>query len=115
MTKKEMFRKIAEVCADNEEIVEFCNKEIERLNVSRSSSKPTKNQIENIEYKGVIIDALAKNPRMTISDLMRADARLSALSNQRVNAIVIQLKQEGKVERTTDKRTAYFSLAKVEQ
>ena len=32
MTKKEMFAHIATVNADNAEIVEFCNREIELLN-----------------------------------------------------------------------------------
>ena len=42
---------------------------------------------------------------------MKGCAEVSALTNQRVSAIVRQLKEDGIVTRVEIKRKAYFSLA----
>ena len=47
--------------------------------------------------------------KYTITDLMKEVVELADLSNQRVSALVRQLKEEGLVERTEEKRKAYFS------
>ena len=45
----------------------------------------------------------------TISELMKAIPELADLTNQRVSALVRQLKDEGKVSREEIKRKAYFT------
>ena len=47
----------------------------------------------------------------TITDIIKSVPECADLTNQRVSALVRQLKDEGKVVRTEDKRKAYFSLA----
>lgn len=73
--------------------------------------KPTANQVENAEFKVAILDYLATVESATISDLMKSVPALAELSNQRVSAIVRQLKDSGEVVREEIKRKAYFSLA----
>ena len=45
----------------------------------------------------------------TISELMKSIPALADLTNQRVSALVRQLKDEGKVTREEIKRKAYFT------
>jgi DNA-binding transcriptional regulator GbsR (MarR family) len=44
----------------------------------------------------------------TITDLIKSIPDCADLTNQRVSAIVRQLKDEGSVERVEEKRKAYF-------
>lgn len=116
MTKKEMFAHIKEINAQDSEVVAFCDHEIELLNKKSSGShKPTKTQVENEGYKAAILGILAENDKpMTISEMME-DGRLEGLKNQRVSALVTQLKKAGTVVRTEDKKKAYFNLAESEE
>lgn len=115
MTKREMFNLIAETCADNIEIVEFCNHEIELLNhKSNGPRKPSRNQIENVAFKEAILAILEEADRaLTISEI-QTYPEMAELKNQRISALVTQLKNEGKVNRIEVKRKAYFELAKAE-
>ena len=60
-------------------------------------------------YKGAILDFMEVGKKYTISELMKEVVELADLSNQRVSALVRQLKDDGLVERTEEKRKAYFS------
>ena len=73
--------------------------------------KPTANQTENVGFKADILTYLATVDKATITDLMKNVASLADLSNQRVSAIVRQLKDSGEVVREEIKRKAYFSKA----
>ena len=72
--------------------------------------KPTANQTENMGFKSDILEYLATVDSATITDLMKNIPALAELSNQRVSAIVRQLKESGEVVREEIKRKAYFSL-----
>lgn len=113
MTKKEMFALIAATNSNNAEIVAFCEHEMELLSrKSGGSSKPTKTQLENETYKQAILDCLAIADRpLTISEIMETCAGIEGLKNQRVSALVTQLKTAGLVIRTEIKKKAYFSIA----
>ena len=71
--------------------------------------KPTANQTENAGLKVAILGGMATGKAYTITDLMTCIPELADLSNQRVSAIVRQLKDEGCVTREEIKRKAYFS------
>lgn len=114
MTKKEMFNLIATVCADNTEIVDFCNHEIDLLNKKGGTRKPSKNQVANITYKETICTILTEADRpLTVSEILE-QLNVTGLTNQRVSALLTQLKNEGKVVRTEVKRKAYFEINTVE-
>ncbi len=118
MTKKEMFAQIIAmvngetITVTPEEIVTFAEHEIELLSKKSSGSgKPTKTQVENEGYKTSILAILGESGKpLTISELME-DERLEGLKNQRVSALVTQLKNAKSVIRTEIKKKAYFSLA----
>ena len=118
MTKKEMFNEIIAMATNEkmtvtkEEICEFVEHEIELLSHKSSATrKPTKTQIENETIKATMLDILTENDRpMTISDIME-DSRLAGFRNQKISALMTQLKNIGKVVRTEDKKKAYFTIA----
>lgn len=72
--------------------------------------KPTKAQVANEELKGVVLSVLSTEPA-TVSELMTKDARLAALSNQKVSALVNALVREGAAVKVADKRVNRFALA----
>ena len=72
--------------------------------------KPTKTQAENEDIKSVILAVLSEDGA-TVTEIQAKDERLSALSNQRVSALLRQLKDAGKVEKTMDKKKALYSIA----
>jgi hypothetical protein len=76
--------------------------------------KPTATQTENAGLKVAIVEGMEVGAKYTITDLMKSIPELADLSNQRVSAIVRQLKDEGTLVREEIKRKAYFSLAEVE-
>lgn len=112
MTKKEMFNQILTHLTDAEEIA-FINHEIELLDRKHNSDKdkaPTKTQVENEKLKNAILNCMEIGTRYTITDLMTVVPELNGKSNQKVNSLITQMKNDGKVERIYEKRVAYFTL-----
>ena len=115
MTKREMFVAIANVAevAANEEMMNFINHEIELLDnrKGKGSKGMTKTQKENEGIKELILATLAeKEDKVTVSDLVATDA-LNGYSNQKISALLRQLVTSGQVEKTMEKKKAFFSLA----
>ena len=120
ITKRDMFNEIIkmmngeQMSVSSQDIIEFANHEIELLNKKSSSSsgKQTKTQLENESYKEIILETLktADKP-ITISELMRRSETIAELSNQRVSAMLSQLRKAEKIVRTYEKKKAYFSIA----
>lgn len=113
-TKKENFMELLTLdeVKGNARLVEFIQHEIELLNRKNSSEKkPTAQQVANDKIKQAILDGMETNRLYTITEIQKNIAECSELSNQRVSALVRQLKDEGLVVRTEDKRKAYFSKA----
>ena len=111
VTKKEMFEMLKGVAgvAENEDMVAFIDHEIELLNKKSANKKATKTQEENVGIKAEIMAVLTADGA-TVSDIQTKSATLSALSNQRVSALLRQLVESGKVAKTVDKKKSYFSL-----
>ena len=107
MTKKQYFGVLLEIVKGNEDLENFINHEIELLDKKASSGTKTKNQVENENIKVEILNALADFGKgVTVTELMNK----VAYSNQKLSALLKQLVEENKVERTEDKRKVYFSL-----
>ena len=112
LTKMENYEKavaLAEKNGDNE-LVKFFKHEMELLEKRKTSGKKSEKNTENETYKEMILDVLAtsENP-LTISDIIKADSNLPN-SNQKISALVTQLKESGEVVRTEVKGRAYFAL-----
>ena len=120
ITKRESFKMIIEVLEKNDraDLVEVMNHEIELLDKKKASGKMTKTQTENVGIKEIILQALATaNEPITITDLLKNNVELydaTAGSNQKVSALMTQLKKENKVVRTTNGKKALFSIAEEE-
>ena len=108
MTKKEMFTEIANLLAEREDIVEFCNHEIDLLSRKRTSTKPTKTQRENAVIKEQIVSALTDEP-MTIGEINAAMG--TEYSPQKLSALLRQLCLEGVAVKDTVGKVPYFALA----
>jgi hypothetical protein len=111
VTKRIRFEQIKALVGDYAELVAFIDHEIELLNKKNSrSGKPTKTQVENESIKNTIFDTLqAMGKPVTVTQLLATD-ELNGLSNQKVSALLTQLRESGKVERTVEKKVAYYSI-----
>ena len=114
MTNKMTYVKALEIAMeavkDNKEVYEKLD--ALKASIAKKNSaerKPTATQKANMAYKGAILAFMEDGKKYTISELMKEVVELADLSNQRVSALVRQLKDDGLVERTEEKRKAYFS------
>ena len=114
ITKRERFNALlnmAEVKA-NPDMVAFIEHELELLAKKNSADKkPTAQQTANEAIKSAIVEAMEPNHIYTVTEIQKLVDECAELSNQRVSALLRQLKEDGMVVRTEDKRKAYFSLA----
>lgn len=117
VTKKENFGMIVEVLtkAGRTDLVEVMQHEIDLLNKKSASGKMTKTQTENEVIKSKIVAKLTELAKaVTITELINADEEIATMtngSNQKVSALMTQLKNAGIVERVQDKKTAKFQIA----
>lgn len=119
LTKRDYFKMLAEVVAESErenqaELQAFINHEVELLDKKSASrgTATTAKQKENEDLKEYILGVLTEiNRAVTITELQAEDVKLGELTNQRISAMLKQLKDEGKVIRTELKKKAYFKIA----
>ena len=112
MTKADYFRQIMANYDLTDGEREFIEHELELLAKKNSAEKkPTAVQVANEGIKDAILEAMEDGKKYTITDLMKCVDACAELSNQRVSALVRQLVTDGSVERTEEKRKAYFSKA----
>ena len=114
ITKRERFESLlnmAEVKA-NPDMVAFIEHELELLAKKNSADKkPTAQQVAIDGIKQAIVDGMERDHFYTITDIQKNVPACADLSNQKVSALVRQLKDDGVITKTEDKRKSYFSLA----
>ena len=114
VTKKEKFVKVLEfIPVENVELVEFIQKEIDALEKkSNTKSKAEKEKAAaNESLKSALLRVLGDfNEPVTVTQLMNCE-EFAGLSNQKLSAMLRQMKLEGSVIRTEEKKKAYFSLS----
>ena len=112
MTKKEMFVEIVNLAKENgrDDIVEFCNHEVELLSKKRSDNSKAKAEADARAEK-VFLALSEMDKPVTITELLKltSDEEVAGYSNQRVSALIRKLGD--RVVKTMDKKTAYFSIA----
>lgn len=115
MTRVEMFNAIKAIpqVADNQEMVDFIDKQIAQL--AKRKSAESKTQKENKALMEIVVDAMAVLDKpATATQIMKSDAYLSELSLPKVSALLKKLIEDGRVERTIEKKVALFSLVENE-
>ena len=112
MTKADYFKQIKANYPLTKDEQDFVNHELELLAKKNSSEKkPTAVQIVNDGIKTAILEGMEVGRLYTITELIKEIPELAELTNQRVSALVRQLKEDEKIVRVEDKRKAYFRLA----
>ena len=117
MTKKEMFAEMVAIFSGEasevakNELIDFCNHEIEMLGRKRTSKKETELQKSNSALSDRVVDVLTNSGKgLTITEIQNCDAELKKQSNQRISAIARKLIENGKVLKSIDGKTSKFSL-----
>lgn len=116
-TKKENFGMIIEVLKANgrEDLVEVMQHEIDLIEKKATSGKMTKTQEANETIKELMLNEMRRIGKpISITELLKESPTLAEQvgnSNQKVSALMTQLKNSNVVVRTQDKKTALFSIA----
>lgn len=116
ITKRDSFISIIEVLkgAERTDLVEVMEHEIELLDKKKASGKMTKTQVANEDIKALIVEELARLAKpVSITELISESAEVAEKcgnSNQKVSALMTQLKNAGAVVRTTEGKKALFSV-----
>ena len=116
ITKREVIKMMMneEVVKANSTYVAYLENELALLDKKAQNKKATKTQEQNVGIKATILEVLATIGSGTVTDIQNGNEELSALSNQKVSALVRQLVESGDVVKTTDKKKSIFSLAENE-
>ena len=113
MTKKERFEALKAMVADNEEMVNFLNREIELLSRKRTSVN-SKAKLESEARAEAVYNALAEiGEPVTVSELMRVTSNetVQTFTSQRITALIRKLIEVGRVTKTADKKVSRFAVA----
>lgn len=116
ITKREVIGMMMkeEVVKANPTYVAYLENELALLDKKAQNKKATKTQEQNVSIKTTILEVLATIGSGTVTDIQNGNEELSALSNQKVSALVRQLVESGEVVKTIDKKKSIFSLAESE-
>ena len=122
MTKKDFYNAMLAKYSFTDEEVKFIEHELELLDRKSNSNgekKLTATQIENENYKNIILEFMVADTLYTITDLIKNIPELNEFTNQKVNALVKQMYADIKkgevaddfpVIRSEVKGRAYFAL-----
>ena len=91
------------------ERLEALKASLAKRNSGSGKKSPTKTQKENEVLKGIIAEVLSTAEKFTVSEIIKADERLSELSNQKVSALLRLMVEEGSASKNMEGKKAYFS------
>lgn len=96
-----------------EDAVNFIDHEVNLLSRKNSgeAKKPTKAQEENEGYKALILEFLVGSDGVTCTDILKGIPAFSDFSNQKISALMRQLRLAGKVTVEEVKGKSLFRLA----
>lgn len=116
VTKREMYELIKTKLANDNEIVEFCDHEIELLDRKKSNGKAKVNEKLDANVELVYNALVEVGEKVTATELI-AKTDLSALANdvgvvttQKVSAYLNKLVAVDRVEKVIEKKKTYFSV-----
>jgi hypothetical protein len=110
-TKRDYFNRILPKVADDPELVDFVNRELELLERknARRSDKPTAKQTANAELMTVIYDTMEAGVPYTATDIKGLVPELSEANLQKTVALVSKMRDNVMVSREVVKGKAYFT------
>ena len=113
-TKRDNFNALLAIpaVAENADLVDFITHEIELLDKKNSAErKPTAKQVENASIKDAILAWMNENVLYTCAEVTKVCPACDGLSVNRVSALLTQLKNDGLLVVTEDKRKHFYTLA----
>lgn len=112
VTKREVINAMLQesFVLENANYKAYLENELAILDKKAANKKATKTQEENVGIKAEI-KAVLTSEGMTVTEIQSKSEMLASLSNQRVSALLRQMKEAGEVVKTTDKKKSYFALA----
>ena len=116
ITKATHFNRLLNIpeVANNPELVEFINHELDllsRKNTTTGEKKLTATQKENLVLKEAILNFMEIGKRYTVSDLIANCPECEGLTTSKVSAVLRTMREDvgtGEVRRIEDKRKTYF-------
>ena len=113
ITKRERFAEIVEIATElgREDLVDFCNHEIELLDKKASKSGESKSKKENEELMNILYDELVGiGKAVTITEFMKASPTSveQELSNQKITSLFSKMVGT-RVEKVVLKGKSYYS------
>ena len=116
LTKREKFELAKKLLADNAEMVEFFNHEIELLDNKKSNGNKKAN-VKLVHEVELVYKALASMNRSATASEIIADNDLNELENeggtvspQKVSALLKKLVESDRVDKYMDKKKTYFRI-----
>lgn len=91
------------------ERLEALKASLAKRNSGSGKKSSTKTQKENEVLKGIVAEVLSTAEKFTVSEIIKADERLSGLSNQKVSALLRLMVEEGSASKNMEGKKAYFS------
>ena len=107
VTIKEQFVEVAEVLrgVGRDDLAEFIDGRVKVLDNKTANKKETAKQAENKELKAKILEFLsASDEAFTVGELIKE----FDVTSQKMSALLRQMKEDGAVERTVEKKVARF-------
>ena len=114
LTKREHFTDILngyDLTAEHKAFIEHELELLARKNASASSAdrKPTAQQLANEALKANILSDMEADRLYAVGEMIKELPSCTDLSSSKVTSMLTQLKNEGKVIKTEDKRKSYYS------
>jgi len=112
MTNRKALEYVLENCETPQDVSEKIVAMIAALDKKNSATrKPTATQVENEKFKELILSVANAEKGMTVTDFLKVIPEFDGFSNQKVSALVRQLKEEGKLIKQEIKGRSYFFKA----
>lgn len=115
ITKREVINAMLKevVIAGNETYVAYLQNELKLLDKKAERKGKSAEEIaEQNRLQDLVIAVLQGNGSGTVTEIQKASTELSALSNQKVTALLKALIELGQVKKETEGRKSVFSLCK---
>ena len=113
ITKKEYFAQVIAVLkaqAGTEELVAFCEREIELLTKKAENKKAKGASAENVALAETVYGVMVETGKgMTVSEVQKSSEELAGLSTPKITALMRILMDAGRVVRVQDKKRTEFS------
>lgn len=111
-TKKEIVKRIMEVMGVDEEVLQYCKKELEKLNAPRKpSKKDLEKQALNEEKAGKFIEYLKTQAEpVTMNTLKNEVEEFKDLASQKIVAIVKVAETMAKIEKSKIKGAVAYKI-----